>query len=310
MHTANSVEPNVEVCGHRWRIRPLSLDEQFEVECILGRIGLGPIGIALSGVVQGFAPTLVELLRENATVKPSMGTPTEDQVAAWREQVGVTAEDVTSEQVRERPDVTFESPLTHEVDARFPASVGAHNLEGRDARVDVRFAEGPSTLSGVVTSVATAPDGSLIARVMVSYDGAAEPERVHVEVQKFTEPREASSGWDLSGLLKIDSSDPRLREPWEKFLRALGDTAGDVVRTLLPDLGERLDHRVLLRLFHLAVVSKAHIQIEGQLHAINMESLGRLLKRPTDKWALLFYALLVTYGEALVDGETGQVDGQ
>jgi len=310
MFTSNSVDPNVEVCGHHWRIRPLSLDEQFEVECILGRIGLGPIGIALSGVVQGFAPTLVELLRENATVRPSAGTPSEDQVAAWREQVGVVASDVTSEQVRVRPDVSFESPLTHEVDARFPGSVGAHNLEGRAARVEVRFGATPSTLAGVVTSVATADNGDLIARVTVTYDGDAAPERVHVEVQEFTEPRESGSGWDLSGLLKIDSSDPRLREPWEKFLRALGDTAGDVVRSLLPDLGERLDHRVLLRLFHLAVVSKTHIQIEGQLHAVNMETLGRLLKRPTDKWALLFYALLVTYGEALMDGETGQVDGQ
>jgi hypothetical protein len=53
-----------DLAGHTWRVHPLELDEQWEVECILLRIAGPAAGHGLGAAIEGLAPALLELLKE------------------------------------------------------------------------------------------------------------------------------------------------------------------------------------------------------------------------------------------------------
>jgi hypothetical protein len=53
-----------DLYGLTWEVRPLSLDEQIEVECILIRTFGPAAGAAIAALVQGIAPALIEVLRD------------------------------------------------------------------------------------------------------------------------------------------------------------------------------------------------------------------------------------------------------
>lgn len=118
-----------------------------------------------------------------------------------------------SEQIETQPDATagstrvetrgnvtqVERRRVHELEVRFPGSVGAEQLADRSVRVDLRDRGGDRggdgggagvvTVMGVITAVEVDGD-ELVARVRVELDGGgdddpfehAEPERIRVEI--------------------------------------------------------------------------------------------------------------------------------
>ena len=64
--TKAGVDPwqTIQAAGHTWRVHPLGIDEQFEVECILINT-LGPsTGNAIASLVEGLAPAIVSVLQD------------------------------------------------------------------------------------------------------------------------------------------------------------------------------------------------------------------------------------------------------
>ncbi len=53
-----------DLAGNTWRLHPLELDEQWEVECILLRVAGPAAGHGLGAAIEGLAPALLELLKE------------------------------------------------------------------------------------------------------------------------------------------------------------------------------------------------------------------------------------------------------
>lgn len=104
--------------------------------------------------------------------------------------------------------------------------------------------------------------------------------------------------FDLAHLATLDTSDPRIAGAWLSLLDAIGETAGSIAAGGSIAFAERIDHRVMMRLFDLVVIGKVHaINNAGVPSTVsNFKTLGMLLQHePRSKWALLSNCLRVTY---------------
>jgi hypothetical protein len=103
--------------------------------------------------------------------------------------------------------------------------------------------------------------------------------------------------FDLAGLMSMDTTDPRLRDVWEKLLTSLAGTIGDLVRGAIYALAGRLNVTDVKRLFELAVLSQK-LMMPGAHngYVTTYKDLNAALRRdPRAKWDLLVRCLLVTY---------------
>ena len=104
--------------------------------------------------------------------------------------------------------------------------------------------------------------------------------------------------FDLAGLMRLDTADPRLRDVWEKLLTSLAGTIGDLVRGAIYALAGRLNVADVKRLFELAVLSRKLMLPKMQNGYVTTYEVlnGALRHDPRAKWDLLVRCLLVTYG--------------
>lgn len=95
-----AMEPNAHACGLSWYIRPLRIDEQFEAECIVLKLGASPASFAAAALVHGLAPIVVELLRDAV---PKLEDPWKELLDAAPEIDAVAADAVDAEPSLAKP---------------------------------------------------------------------------------------------------------------------------------------------------------------------------------------------------------------
>jgi len=114
--------------------------------------------------------------------------------------------------------------------------------------------------------------------------------------------------FDLKHLLKIDTSDPRLRSAWDGLLEALGETGGEVIRSVVFELARRLEFTEVMRLFSLVLLNGKTLvsDPEGAILSkkgvpYDLQDFGMLTavfrRDPSAKWELLTKGILVTYAQ-------------
>ncbi len=112
--------------------------------------------------------------------------------------------------------------------------------------------------------------------------------------------------FDLAGLIRMDTADPRLRDAWETLLGTLASTLADLVRGAIHSLAGRLNVDDIKRLFFLVVLNKkVTVPTMENGYVTTYEAMSRILKNPQAKWDLLIRCLLVTYGGSDSSAEGG-----
>ncbi len=112
--------------------------------------------------------------------------------------------------------------------------------------------------------------------------------------------------FDLAGLIRMDTADPRLRDAWETLLGTLASTLADLVRGAIHSLAGRLNVDDIKRLFFLVVLNKkVTVPTMANGYVTTYEAMSRILKNPQAKWDLLIRCLLVTYGGSDSSAEGG-----
>jgi len=96
----------------------------------------------------------------------------------------------------------------------------------------------------------------------------------------------------------LTTDDPRLQEAWQTVIEGLSETIGDIVRTAIPSITDRLTVSQVHRLFEMTVLSKCDPVIGGSPRkASSWKDLSPLLRAagPTTKWMLLRAVVEATY---------------
>lgn len=291
-----------ELAGLQWSVMPMGLDEQFEVECILLSTFGPAAGAAIAALVEGVAPALVEVLRDatgsgdqfdlaKLMSRPTAAEKLRDKwVAALSAgpvpksgEAGPVAERwalVAVEAERVAVDVTDPDYADPQLQSAWGELLGALVVELQE-----------SIAGGVAFDVA--------ATLLFEGEAAADAWEALASASLSEVVRETAGrgSFDLAGLMRLDTTDPRLRDVWEKLLISLATTTGDLVRGAIYALAGRLSVTDIKRLFELAVLSKKLMCAKhGNAYVTTYEVLNGLLRHdPRAKWDLLVKCLLATY---------------
>jgi hypothetical protein len=306
-----------EVAGVQFQAMPLGLDEQFEVECILLSTFGPATGAAIAALVEGVAPALVEVLRdatgagEQFDLAKLMSRPS--AVEKLRED-WLAALDMLRK-------VRFENPTP--VADLIPCAASGH-LADMWASVTVAMDRLIADVDGDPVEVDYAdPElqaawGELLGALVVELHTAIAKGQAFDVASVLPLGGRAGSWWsrllgaslaeviretggrgsfDLAGLMRLDTADPRLRDVWEKLLTSLAGTIGDLVRGAIYALAGRLSVTDIKRLFELVVLSKkVMVPKFANGYVTSYEILNSILRHdPRAKWDLLVKCLLVTY---------------
>lgn len=124
--------------------------------------------------------------------------------------------------------------------------------------------------------------------------------------------------FDLAKLGDLDTSDPRLKAMVSQVIDAVAATTGDMIRDGVLAAAGRLDHRDIMRLMEILVLSgKAFVYINDTQHKVtDYAVLSRATgHKPLAKWEVLMAALATTYAQAKLgkdedaQADTGSDDG-
>jgi hypothetical protein len=305
-----------ELAGTTWQCLPLGLDEQFELECIL-LCTFGPAaGAAIAALVEGVTPALVDVLRDATGAGDSfdlsklMSRPaaTEKLREHWlaaldmlRKATQRTGSSVAAVLACEGvgPTGAHWEAVVAELERLTEDAEDPGEVDYADPELQTAWGE---LLGGLVVALhETIGRGEAfdVARVL-PLDGDAGPSWLALLGASLAEVVRETAGrgtFDLAGLMRLDTTDPRLRDAWESLLGSLAGTVGDLVRGAIYALAGRLAVADVKRLFELCVLGKkVMVPKFGNGWVTSYEVLNGILRHdPRAKWDLLVQCLLVTY---------------
>jgi hypothetical protein len=305
-----------------FQVMPLAIDEQFEVEVILLSMFGPAAGAAIAALVEGAAPALISVLRdatgagEQFDLAKLMSRPkaAETLRGHWIHAIEMlrASQQRTGSSVTELLSVASTGRITdlwRGVVVELERLAGAvvepgESLDYADPQLQTAWGELLGALVENLHETVGRGEAFDLARLLpLPSTWLLLLSASLAEVVRETAGR---GRFDLAGIIKMDTTDPRLRDAWEALLGTLTSTLADLVRGAIYALAGRLSVSDVKRLFELVVLSKkVMVPAYGGGYITTYEVMSRILPHPQAKWDLLVRCLLVTYGGSRVAAEGG-----